>query len=67
MRLCVDRDDGDDKENGEADDGGEITHDGVEVAEHLNSGQLAHPHEGLHLSMMWRGVVWCGMVWCGVA
>ena len=30
-------------------DRGEVAHDGVEVAEHLDGGQLAHPHEGLNL------------------
>ena len=35
--------------DGEADDRGEVAHDGVEVAEHLDGGQLAHPHECLHL------------------
>mmetsp|Transcript_46799 Transcript_46799/g.155117 ORF Transcript_46799/g.155117 Transcript_46799/m.155117 type:complete len:399 (+) Transcript_46799:1040-2236(+) len=49
MGLRVDRHDRNHEKDGEADDGREVAHDRVEVAEHLDTGQLPHPHEGLHL------------------
>ena len=49
MGLSVHGHDRHDEEHWEANDRREISHDGIEVAEHLDGGKLTHPHEGLDL------------------
>ena len=49
MGLRIHGDDRHDEEDREADDRRKVPHDAVEVTEHLDRRQLAHPHERLHL------------------